>query len=159
MNPRYTSRVAVTRPANDTAYAAGDVLGAASASVIEFTNLAPVGGGPVLITHGALLAEVAAIPSGLGIVRLHLYSAAPTAIADNDAFDLPAGDRAKYLGSISLSLNATCDLGATVFVEDDYLRKQIIASSSSIFGIAQTLAAYTPTSEAVLNWELHTIES
>lgn len=159
MNPRYTSRVAVTRPANTTSYAAGDVLGAASAAVIEFPNLAPVGGGPLLITYASLLAEVSAIPAGMGAIRLHLYSSAPTAIADNDAFDLPSGDRAKYLGSIQLSVNANCDLGATVFVEDDYLRKHIVASSTSIFGIAQTLAAYAPTSEAVLNFELHTIES
>ena len=39
------------------------------------------------------------------------------------------------------------------------MRKQIVAASSSLFAIAQTLAAFTPASGTVKNWELRTIEA
>jgi hypothetical protein len=49
-------------------------------------------------------------------------------------------------------------LGDTLFSEDDFLRKQIVATSSSIFAIAQTLSAFTPTASTVKNWELRAAE-
>lgn len=156
MNPRYFSKVAVTRPNDTTAYAALDVLGTDPGTVIEFPNIAPVGGGPIMLLYAALRVDVGSIPSGMSQVRLHFYDSAPTAIADNAAFNLPAGDRAKYLGY--LTLGTPIDLGDTLFSEDDFLRKQVVATSSSIFAIAQTLSAFTPTASTVKNWELRAAE-
>lgn len=156
MNPRYFSKVAVTRPDDTTAYAALDVMGTDPGTVIEFPNIAPVGGGPIMLLYAALRVDVGSIPSGMGQVRLHFYDSAPTAIADNAAYNLPAGDRAKYLGY--LTLGTPLDLGDTLFSEDDFLRKQLIATSSSIFAIAQTLSAFTPTASTVKNWELRAAE-
>jgi hypothetical protein len=156
MNPRYISKVAVTRPDDTTAYAALDVLGAGSAAVIEFPNIAPVGGGPLVLLYASLRIDVASLPAGFGQTRLHLYSSAPAAIADNAAYNLPSGDRAKYLGY--LTLGTPLDLGDTLFAEDDFLRKQVIATSSSLFAIAQTLSAFTPTASTVKNWELRAAE-
>lgn len=156
MNPRYFSKVAVTRPDNTTAYAALDVLGTDPGTVMEFPNIAPVGGGPIMLLYAALRVDVGSIPSGMGQVRLHFYDSAPAAIADNAAYNLPAGDRAKYLGY--LTLGTPLDLGDTLFSEDDFLRKQLIATSSSIFAIAQTLSAFTPTASTVKNWELRAAE-
>ena len=152
--PRYVSRAAVTRPNDTTAYAALDVLGGTSAalSVIEFTNIAPVGGGPIILLYASLRMDVAALPSGFSQTRLHLYSSAPTAIADNAAYNLPSADRSKYLGYITLG--TPVDLGDTLFVEDDYLRKAVVATSTSIFAIAQTIAGFTPSASTVKNWEL-----
>jgi hypothetical protein len=155
--PRYTSRDSVTRPADTTAYAALDVLGAATTRVLEFTNIAPVGGGPIVILYASLLIESNAVPSGMGQTKIHLYSSAPTAIADNAAYDLAAGDRTKYLGSITLG--TLVDLGSTVFVEDDLIRKQVIATGSSLFAITQTVNAFTPSSGTVKNWTLSSVEA
>lgn len=150
--PRYISKVAVTRPDNTTAYTALDVLGTNPASVIEFANIAPVGGGPIILLYASLRVDIAALPSGFGQTRLHLYSSAPAAIADNAAYNLAAGDRSKYLGYITLGTPQ--DLGDTLFVEDDYLRKAVVATSTSIFAIAQTIAGFTPSAKTVKNWEL-----
>jgi hypothetical protein len=158
MNPRYISKAAVTRPDDTTAYTALDVLGATTtaSSVIEFANIAPVGGGPIVLLYASLRVDEGTVPAGYGQMRLHLYDSAPAAIADNAAYNLPSGDRAKYLGY--LTLGTPIDLGDTLFSEDDFLRKQIVATSSSIFAIAQTLSAFTPTASTVKNWELRAAE-
>lgn len=153
MNNRFISKVSVTRPDNTTAYSALDVLGTDPASVIEFTNIAPVGGGPVILVYASLMVNVST--STIGQTRLHLYSTAPTAIVDNAACNLPAGDRDKYLGYITLG--TPLDLGDTMFVEDDFIRKPVIAASSSIFAVAQTLSGFTPTAQTIKTWELRSV--
>ena len=157
--PRYISTVAATRPANTTAYTALDVIGGTSAalSIFEFANIAPNGGGPIVLLSASLRWDASALPSGASQTRLHLFNASPTGIADNAAFNLIAGDRDKYLGVINLG--TPVDIGDTLYVADDYLRKSIVATSSSIFGVAQTVADFTPTSGAVLNWTLQAVKA
>jgi len=154
--PRYISTVAATRPANTTAYTALDVIGGTTAalSIFEFT-IAPNGGAPMVILSASLRWDAAALPSGAAGTRLHLFNESPTGIADNSAFNLIAADRDKYLGVIPLGTPA--DLGDTLYVEDDYIRKSIVATGSSIFGVAQTVIGFTPTSGAVLNWTLQAV--
>lgn len=155
IKPRYTSKVAVTRPNNSTPYDALDVLGTDPATVIEFANIAPQGGGTIVILYASLMVNVGS--GGPSQTRLHLYSSAPTAIADNAAYNLPSGDRARYLGSITL--NTPADLGDTLFSQEDMLRKTVVAKSSSIFAIAQTVGAFTPTAQSVKTWELRSVEA
>jgi hypothetical protein len=155
--PRYISRVSVTRPANTTAYDAFDVVDSASTGVIEFPNISVTGGGAIVILYASLMVNVDAIPAGMGSFKLHLYSSAPTAIADNDPYNLPSDDRTKYLGAITLGTPA--DLGATLFIEDDNVRKFVVTSGSSLFAIAQTVAGFTPSSGAVKTWSLAAAEA
>jgi hypothetical protein len=155
LKPRFISKVAVTRPNNSTAYAALDALGTDPASVIEFSNIAPTGGGTIVLLYASLMINVSS--GGLSQTRLHLYNSAPTAIADNAAFNLPSGDRAKYLGFITLG--APIDLGDTMFAEDDLLRKTVTATSSSVFAIAETSAVFTPVANTVKTWELRSVEA
>lgn len=155
MKPRYISRVAVTRPNNTTAYTALDVIGTDPATVIEFTNIAPQGGGTIVLLYASLMASVGT--GGPQQTRLHLYSEAPTGIADNAAYNLPSGDREKYMGY--LTLGVPLDLGDTMFTEDDFLRKTVTAKSSSLFAIAQAVGAYTPAAETVNTWELRSVEA
>jgi hypothetical protein len=56
----------------------------------------------VIIQSISLVFSDSTVPSGMGAFRLHLYSASPTAIADNAAFDLASGERATYMGFIDL---------------------------------------------------------
>ena len=154
--PRYISKVAKTRPDNTTAYTAGDVLGTDPATVIEFTNIAPVGGGTIVLLYASLMISAGSV-AGLAQTRLHFYSSAPSGIADNAAYNLPSGDRANYLGS--LTLGAPSDLGDTMFSEDDFLRKTVTASSSSLFAIAQTVSAWNPAANTVKTWELRSVEA
>ena len=155
IKPRYISKVAVTRPDNATAYAALDVLGTDPATVIEFANIAPQGGGTIVLLYASLMISVGS--GGPSQTRLHLYSEAPSGIADNAAYNLPSGDRAKYLGSVTL--NTPLDLGDTLFAQEDTLRKTVVAKSSSLFAIAQAVGAFTPAALTVKTWELRSVEA
>jgi hypothetical protein len=89
-------------------------------------------------------------------MRLHLYTSAPTAIADNAAFNLPSADRASYVGSIDIGTPA--DLGDTLWAQNDDVRKQVILTGDSVYGILQTVAAYTPTANAAKTITLLAVE-
>lgn len=147
----FVSTSTVTRPNDTTPYSAGDVIGASPATNTEFTNVGSIAGGFVEIKGISLEIDVVAIPSGLARFRFHFYNAAPTAIADNTAYNLPSGDRDKYLGYIDLVFNSDNDLGDTLFSNDDSItfKRKLASASTSLFCICQTLDAYTPTAQAV----------
>jgi hypothetical protein len=135
----YKSRPTVTRPANTTAYTAGDVVG----GVIEFKDIGPASG-DIVILSAALRIDVTAIPAGMTSFRLHLYDVTPpSAIADNAAWDLPSGDRASYQGYIDLGSPA--DVGSTLHVQVDGVNKPArLAGSYSLFGYLVSTGGYTP---------------
>ena len=153
-----SSSVSKTRPNNTTPYTALDVVGTDAATNIEFTNVASVAGASIIINRVGLRIDVASIPSGMSGFRLHLYSSAPTAIADNAAYNLPSGDRAKYLGYIDI--DTPIDMGDTLYVEmkNVGLNCTLGNGSTSIFGILQTLGAYPPTAETVKTVTLDALE-
>ena len=149
--------VTITRPSNATPYTAGDVIGDTNGSAIfEFENMAKTGGGEVMITSIELEVDLSAVPSGMAGFNVRLYNASPTAIADNSAWDLPSGDRGKYLGKVLLG--TPVDEGATLFIDNDGVNKQITLTSTSLFVELQTVAAFTPTSAAVKRLTIHTID-
>lgn len=144
----FDSQTTFTRPADTTAYTAGDVVGATLAA-IEFRNIGDHGQS-ILITDADLRIDVTSVPAGMTTFRLHLYNATPpSALADNAAWDLPAGDRLAYLGYIDLG--TPVDVGSTLFVQTDGSgSKQIkMGASSSLWGYLVTNGGFTPTSAAV----------
>lgn len=148
----FTSKVSITRPADTTAYAANDVIGSSTSTTAAqtFNNIGGTGRS-VYITGSTLLIESNAVISGETSYTLNLYSITPpSALADNAAFDLPAGDRAYFLGAIQLG--TPVDLGSTLYVESNGINKEIkVGSSTSIFGYLVTNGAYTPTASRVYN--------
>lgn len=136
------TRADVTRPANITAYTAGDVVG----GVLTFAGVAPLAASSFAFMGVDLRYDVAAVPSGMSTMRLHLYSATPaSAYADNAAWDLPAGDRSAYLGYVDIGTPS--DLGSTLFVANDAVgpkQLKLAAGSTSLFGYLQTVGGYTP---------------
>lgn len=150
----YDVAVSITRPANATPYTALDVLGAAAAA-FSIPLVGP-SGASVVITSTQLEIDVAAVPAGMTTFTLHLYSVTPpSAIADNAAFDLPAGDRASYLGS--LLLGTPVDLGATLYVEVNNIQKQVRLAGTGLFGYLVTTAGFTPAGNSeVYKVTLHT---
>jgi len=155
----YQSIFVNTRPSDTTAYAAGDAVGDTAGSAIQtFANIGS-SGGTIFITAADLRIDVASVPSGMGNQRLHLFDASPTAIADNVAYVLPAADRSKYLGFIDLGTPA--DQGDTLFVQADGINKpfKLAVGSTTLYGIRQTIAAFTPTSAAVSTIRLNAISA
>ena len=136
----------VTRPNDTNAYAAGDVVSTAAGEIMEFASVGAVDE-VVMILGSRLRVDVNAVPSGMSNFRLHLYNAAPTAIADNAAYNLPSGDRAKYLGYVTLS--TPVDLGDTLYSEDDNLNFTAKLAGTSLYGILATTAGYTPSANTV----------
>lgn len=134
----YAAQTTVTRPANVTPYTALDVVGGA----IEFPLMGPAGA-HIKITSSDLRIDIAAVPAGMTTFRLHMYNVTPpSALADNTAWDLPAGDRASYLGYIDLG--TPVDVGSTLTVQTDVLNRQIKLSGTSLFGYLVTTGGFTP---------------
>ena len=153
----YSAAVTLTRPADTSAYAANDVVGAATGSTaaLTFADMGP-SGKEIMITSVALEVDVAAVPSGMTSFDLHLYNVTPpSALGDNVAFNLPSGDRASYLGKINLG--TPVDLGSTLWVETENLNKQVKLSGTSLFAYLVTVGAYTPSSAAVKVITLHSV--
>lgn len=149
-----TVSVSVTRPNDTTAYGAGDVIGSAtgSSAALEFQNIAP-SAGSVLITSAALTINAAAVISGETSYALAIYSATPpSASGDNAAWDVPAGDRAYFLGKIDLG--TPVDLGSTLYVRSDIINMHVDVESSSLFAYLITNGAHTPTASRVYKIDL-----
>lgn len=141
----------ITRPANATPYTAGDIVGGA----IDLGVLGP-SGLTIKINDVQLEYDVAALPAGMVGLTLYLYSVTPpSATADNGVFDIPAGDRASYLGAIPIPTLA--DVGATLVSEIVDYKKQVKLAGTHLFGYLVTTAGFTPAGNSeVLVLTLHT---
>ena len=144
-----------TRLANSTAYTANDVRG--DNTVLTFASVANTAAN-FIITNVQLEIDIAAVPSGMSSFRLHLYEVTPTAINDNVAYNLPSGDRAKYIGYIDIDTPE--DIGDTLYIcmTNINFQGKLAAGSTSLYGMLQTIGAYTPTSEAVAKVTLSVLE-
>lgn len=153
-----TSTATVTRPNDVIAYAAGDVIGESPAVNLMFSNVSEKAGGSIVITNLKIEFSASAIPSGMSGFRLHLYSAAPTAILDNSAFNLIAADRTKYLGYIPVA--NPVDLGDTLIAQENYvgLKMKLLDGSKTLYGVLETLGAYTPTAQCAKKITLEIID-
>lgn len=126
------------------AYSANDVMDVAK----ELTVVGPILGGEVMITSASLQVATTALQSGEASYDLQLYSVTPpSAHADNDAWDLPSGDRTAHLSTISLG--TPVDLGSTLKIETDGINKQItVPAGGSLFAELVTVGGFTATAVA-----------
>lgn len=132
-----------------TSHNAGDSVGGA----LEFTNIAPRGGGNVIITSASL--AILGGTAEASAFRLYLYDVTPpSATADDAAWDLPSGDRASFLGYVDLG--TPVDLGSTCWIETSGINKQVKAASSSLFGYLVNLTTVS-TAAVAHTVTLHTV--
>jgi len=144
----------ITRPADTNAYAANDVVSTAAGEVMTFSNVLANAAGIFVIARASLMVAQNSSSGMTSGFRLHLYNASPTAIADNAAYNLPSGDRTKYLGYITFG--QPVDLGDTVFRQEEVsFGAKLAAASTSLYGILEDLSADTPTSGAVYTLTLN----
>lgn len=140
-----TASATLTRPANLTAYAAGDVVG--GAVVLDFDAGWPHAGrkfgADAFVTSVQVRADIAAIPAGMTSMRVHLYAPAPaSALADNAPFDLTAGDRAAYLGYVEVGPMVA--LGSTAYARANVSNFHVALSSGRIGAYLVTVGGFTP---------------
>ena len=136
--------VTFTRPANTTAYLAGDVVGS-TGSAIHTATSAGVAGALIQVQSASLIVNKTSVPSGMTSFRLHLWESSPTAIADNAPFSAAAADRAKYRGFIDLPAIAAVG-GGFLGTLADYVGRPVRLTTTSFFFNLQTIGAYTPAS-------------
>lgn len=149
--------VTLTRTADTNAYAAADVVGAATGSTaaLTFSN-AGLEARTVAILSAQLQINDTAVISGETSYRLYLYNITPpSALGDNTAWDLPSGDRASFLGYVDLG--TPVDLGSTLYVETNIINKPLHLRSSTLFAYLVTNGAHTPASARVYVITLHMI--
>lgn len=154
----YRSVVSFARPSNTTAYSAGDVIGATGSAIHTLASAGP-SGGLVLVQGVELLIGATSVPAGMGSFRVHLYSASPTAIADNAAFDLVSGDRAAYLGYIDLGTPQ--DLGSTIYSQTEYVGRliELASASTTLYAQLETRNGFTPASGTTYELRVNTLEA
>jgi hypothetical protein len=156
----YCSQAGFARTADTAAYTAGDVIGTATDATAAIT-FADIGAAGALINIADvdLRIDVAAVPVGMTGFKLHLYNVTPpSALFDNVAWDLPAGDRAAYLGYVAIG--TPVDLGSTLFVQSagTATKQVLMGATTSLFGYLVTDGGYTPSSAAVQTVRLQTKE-
>lgn len=124
------------------AYLANDVIDVAKQASAA---LGPAGGGEVLITSLSLEVDASALISGQAGYNLQLYNITPpSAHVDNDAWDLPSGDRAAHICTLGISVPV--DLGSTLKIEVDGINKQVtMPAGSRPFAELVTVGAFTAT--------------
>ena len=162
----FRAAVTIARPSNTTGYTAGDVIGVADSgtpanagsAIHTLPNIGPAGG-YILVQSVRLMIGLSSVPAGMGAFRLHLYSATPTAILDNAAFDLVSGDVSKHAGYIDLP--APQDFGSILMTQADYPGTliKLAAGSSSLFAELETRNAYTPASGTLYDLRVLTLEA
>lgn len=138
--------VEFSRPANTTAYTAGDVVGPATAAVLSFGNLARLAGGPGSVIKARMMTNQSA---NAARHRLHLYTITPVVIADNAPMTLLFANRASRVGVIdfpALTTEAAGSDSATAQATWERLTYQCAPGQTALLGVLETLDAYTPAS-------------
>lgn len=162
----FRAAVTIARPDNTTGYTAGDVIGIADSgtpanagsAIHTLSNIGPAGG-YILVQSVRLMIGLSAVTSGMGAFRLHLYTASPTAILDNAAFDLVSGDVGSYAGYVDLP--APQDFGSILMAQVDYPGTliKLAAGSSTLYAELETKGAFTPASGTLYDLRVLTLEA
>lgn len=154
-----------TRPADTTAYAAGDVLAnsTSAATILTFPNVARANGLGFLI-DGVTVAYSGA-PATKPDLQLWLFDSTVAMQNDNAAWNPSDAEMETCLGYISLG-GGSATIAAPLasngnmvqFVAAAVKSNACASGSTSIFGIVVVRNAYTPTSGEKFTFRLHVIQ-
>lgn len=152
-----------TRPADTSAYTAGDVLAqsTSAATILSFTNAAREGGGGGIIQNAVMIDSSA--QSTKPWIELYLFDTAPAMQNDNVAWAPSDSELEKCLGVLVFDgtvTNAfkTTSNGGLVATGAVSLSYQCASGSTTLYGIAVVRNAYTPTSAEKFNFRLSVIQ-
>jgi hypothetical protein len=131
----------ITRPADTTAYASGDLIAnsttAGSVTPFNLGNPQFSGGGVCRIKR------IRCSKSGASVTnfapRVHLFTAAPTVGAGDNAALAIATGAASYLGQVDLAAAQACTDGSVAYGTLD-----LMADGSALYALLEARGAYTP---------------
>jgi hypothetical protein len=146
---------AMTRPANTTAYAAGDAVSnnatPASVTPISFAA-ADIVDAPVMVTHLEIQSTDSGPAAAGATFEAWLFNSDPTANAgvgggDNAAF---AQKQAGFVGRLSGSFMAASDGSMAMLtpVDGSFVGARPLAGGTTLYALLKTLTAFTPSANA-----------
>lgn len=141
-----------TRPANTTPYAAADVIGDGAPGVLSLGDATKYGQSGVI--KGIRL--TADDPAMAEVIKVHIFNAAPTSIADNAQNTLLYADIAKKVATVTLPATATGGTGSTASAAEKMdlnIPFTLGAASASLYYVLEAGDAYTPISEGKFKLE------
>lgn len=151
-----------TRPADTTAYEAGDVLAnsTSAATILTLAGMARDAGGGGVIQNAVMIDSVAAATKPW--VELYLFDTAPAMQNDNAAWAPSDAELERCLGVLVFDGTATnafktTSNGGLVATGAVSLSYQCLAGSTSLFAIAVLRNAYTPAMGEKFNFRLSVI--
>lgn len=155
---------AFTRPADTTAYAAKDVVSDSTSTphVITFAGMGRVNGGSGTIVKARLMTSQ---KTNTASYRLHLFHTAPTATNDNSPYLYLYANAANRVGMIDFPAfntedptNSTAAGSMRPSSDGSYgppnLWYKCAANDTSLYGVLETLTAFTPDSAQTFYPEL-----
>ena len=141
------STVELTRPSDTTAYAAKDAVtnSTTAPTVLTFSNLTKRTGSEGYIVKARLLTDQS---TNTARFRLNLYKTAPTAINDNSPHTMLYTNAANRIGYIDFAAASTEGTGSTgAGALNAEIRLPFTSgSATAIYGMLETLDAFTPAS-------------
>lgn len=94
----------------------------------------------IITSASLMIADATVVASGW---RLYLFNVTPpSALADDAAFSLAAGDRASFVGTIDLG--NTLDFGDTQYIEVSGINKHMHVNTGQLYGYLVNLTTITP---------------
>lgn len=149
-----------TRPADITSYVSGDLVAnsitAGSVAALSWSTAGRIAGNPAFITRARLKTSSTSVTNAS--FRLHLYAADPAATSgitngDNGAW---LTKHASYLGAIDIIVDkAFSDAAAGQGAPSIGSMIEFVPSSgTTIYGLLEARATYTPTNAGVFTVEL-----
>ena len=153
--PIIATAAAMTRPANTTAYSAGDAVSnnatAASVTPIGFAA-ADVNNAPMLLTHVELLSTDTGPAAAGASFEVWLFNADPTANAgvgggDNAAF---SQKQAGFIGRMQGAFIAASDGSMAICtpIEGSLIPTAPSSGGTTIYALLKTLTAFTPSANS-----------
>ena len=136
----------ITRPADTTAYAAGDGVGTASTVVQTLNGAARQNSG------GGRILTVRLFKSGTTVTNatfsVLFFNTAPTTVADNAAFNLLYAQQDRYIGTVALSTMTVQGSGGgfAATVANPPVWYSTASGSKALYAVIIATAAYTPAS-------------
>lgn len=149
-----------TRPADATAYASGDLVAnsttAGSVVALTFTNVGRIAGAGGMIRRARIKKSGSSVTNAS--FRLHLYSSAPTTIANGDNGAWLTDGVANYIGSLDVTCDKVFSDGA-VGNGIPTVGSEINFTSQTIYGLIEARGAYAPTTGETFDVSLEVIQN
>lgn len=133
-----TIAVELTRPANQTPYTAGDVIGDVSGALVPILNVAKAAGLGVRITRIRIQTNDTSVAGTK--FNVHVYCQAPAAIADNAPFVIDYANAVKRVGAIPVVMGVG-NLGTVGM--NDYNIMTCNPLTRDLYFILETVTGFT----------------